>query len=1065
MHWFLALIFALWPLVAGAQSDDDKGYLVQFLESRLSDAGRRVTIDGFAGALSSRATFDRLQIADAAGVWITIDKGAISWNRAALLSGRLEIAELSAADIQLARWPQTGGATFEAGTGFSLPDLPVSVSIGKISADRLTIGAPILGQEAQVSLSGAATLEGGAATATAEMARIDGAKGALSLDAAFDNATRTARIALSVSEGPNGIAATLLNLPDRPALDLSAQGDGPIDNFATKVTLATDGAPRLSGTVTTRQTADARQFALTLAGDVRPLLAPDFRAFFGDDLSLEAEGKHHDDGRIDLQRLVLEAGGVAVSGRLGLAGDRTPTTAALTVRLGLPDNSRVRLPSPGASTFARAGLLRLRFDRSRGPDWTIDGTLEGYRRGGTSVAMLSLAGQGKFLIDGGRSRFSGAADIAANGIEARDPALAQALGKSLSGHVGFDWAEGQPLALSDLNLVSDDAALTGDLSVTSDGLNPKLSGNVRLTTPDLRRFSALFGYPLAGASQVDLSGELSPLSGAFDVTATMENRDLDIGLPLADKLLKGASQLRLSALRDGAGLAIRSLDLESARLTVRAKGQLTSAGQTAKADLSLTEAADLLPVLSGPLALSATIGGPAAAPTVDARIKGAAGLDAQLTGTFARDFSAVDLAIAGAGDASILNERISPRSAAGQMRFDLILKGAPSVDRLTGHIDGRGLRIASPREQIAIIDTDLGADLSQGKMRLAGQGKLAAGGAFTVDGSLDLSGPFDAALRIALSRAHFKRTNQFSTIATGSLSLDGPLFSGALLGGDLTLEQTEIPVSQAAFGETTPPVIRHLAEPAEVRETRARAGYDDRPSASAAFLRLDLMVHAPSQVHVRGRGLDAELGGDMRLRGTTQDVRPEGRFDLLRGRLNLFGKRFTLSTGRVQLVGSLIPLIDFSASSDRFGVTTTITISGPVTQPEIHFASSSGVPEEEVISEMLFGTGLQKISAFQLAQLAGAIATLTGNGSDTVVTRLRTKFGLDDLDIVASDTGDAAVKAGKYLSPKLYSETSIDSQGKSTIDLTLDVTRDLSVKGAVGSDGTTGAGIFYSKDY
>ena len=42
------------PAMAWAQ-EDDRDYLTAFLEDTLSDAGRTVTVTGFAGALSSQA--------------------------------------------------------------------------------------------------------------------------------------------------------------------------------------------------------------------------------------------------------------------------------------------------------------------------------------------------------------------------------------------------------------------------------------------------------------------------------------------------------------------------------------------------------------------------------------------------------------------------------------------------------------------------------------------------------------------------------------------------------------------------------------------------------------------------------------------------------------------------------------------------------------------------------------------------------------------------------------------------------------------------------------------------
>ena len=115
---WLILFAILFPLSVLAQSaaeisqqeSDDRGFLTRLLERNLSSAGREVVIDGFQGALSSRATFDRITIADADGVWLTLNDGAIQWNRSALLRGRIEIAEMSAGEILLPRLPVSEAA-------------------------------------------------------------------------------------------------------------------------------------------------------------------------------------------------------------------------------------------------------------------------------------------------------------------------------------------------------------------------------------------------------------------------------------------------------------------------------------------------------------------------------------------------------------------------------------------------------------------------------------------------------------------------------------------------------------------------------------------------------------------------------------------------------------------------------------------------------------------------------------------------------------------------------------------------------------------------------------------
>src|SRR5690606_25411231 len=74
-----ALCLALLLPGAALAQEDDRGYLTAFLEDNLSGAGRKVTITGFAGALSSRATITKLEIADVAVIWFTLDGVVLYW--------------------------------------------------------------------------------------------------------------------------------------------------------------------------------------------------------------------------------------------------------------------------------------------------------------------------------------------------------------------------------------------------------------------------------------------------------------------------------------------------------------------------------------------------------------------------------------------------------------------------------------------------------------------------------------------------------------------------------------------------------------------------------------------------------------------------------------------------------------------------------------------------------------------------------------------------------------------------------------------------------------------------
>ena len=160
-----------------------------------------------------------------------------------------------------------------------------------------------------------------------------------------------------------------------------------------------------------------------------------------------------------------------------------------------------------------------------------------------------------------------------------------------------------------------------------------------------------------------------------------------------------------------------------------------------------------------------------------------------------------------------------------------------------------------------------------------------------------------------------------------------------------------------------------------------------------------------------------------------------------------------------------MPFIRIAASTESDGVTSSVLIEGLVNDPTVSFTSSPQLPQEEVLSRLLFGRGLETLSAFQAAQLAGAVASLAGKGGEGIVAKLRKGFGLDDLDVRTADDGTASLRAGKYIARNVYSEIEVDQDGKSQIQLNLDVTDSVTLRGRASSDGTTGIGIVLEKDY
>ncbi|RKF14056.1 translocation/assembly module TamB [Roseovarius spongiae] len=634
----MALLIACLPVLAAAQtSEDDKGFLTRLLENSLGGEGRDVDITGFRGAFSSEATVEKITIADEKGVWLTMTGLVLDWDRSALLSGRIQVETLSAKTITVARAPEPvdDGLPAPEATPFKLPDLPVSVVIDTLEAERITLGAPLLGEEVHLSLTASASLAGGDAEVDLTSERLDGGEGVFKFAGSFEEASEMLALDLRLDEGENGIAARLLDLPGKPSVTLSLKGDGPLDDFAARLNLSTNGQERLAGKIGLAAAGDdgagtARRFTATLGGDVTALFAPQFRDFFGEDVALDVAGVRAADGALDLSELSLEAQQLTLDGEVALNAALWPTRIDLA--LDLSGEDAVLLPLPGPPTRLQSAALDITYAADQSNDWTAKGRVTGFDRAGVQVDDLTLDAGG--ILEGDADtvgRVTADVRFAAGGIALADPALADAVGREAEGAFKLSYTKGEPLLLSDLDLRNVSAHLTGKARVNDLQSGFKTIFDTQLTTSDLSRFSALAGRPLGGSAQLTLAGD-AMLGGQFDITLTGTAEDLALDQPQADALLSGRTELTVKARRDTAGTFIDKAVIENPQLSMTADARLATDDSEVSFALRIAEFGEIDPRLPGPLTAEGQAVQDARGWNVDISAEGPLDARAEITG-------------------------------------------------------------------------------------------------------------------------------------------------------------------------------------------------------------------------------------------------------------------------------------------------------------------------------------------------------------------------------------------------------------------------------------------------
>ncbi|MCP1200394.1 translocation/assembly module TamB domain-containing protein [Notoacmeibacter sp. MSK16QG-6] len=669
---------------------------------------------------------------------------------------------------------------------------------------------------------------------------------------------------------------------------------------------------------------------------------------------------------------------------------------------------------------------------------------------------------------------------------------------------------------------TDGRSLDVDATLTnSQGVNATINGAVPLGSEgrlDLKVDLNAVPLELANTVRPDLEAD-GTISGTATVTGNLSNPNVNFrlagnGVTVAQLRQNGVAPLSIQANGEtnGQTLTIDANATNSQGVRLAANGTVPLGGEGALAvnidvnavPLSLANSVRPDLGLSGTLTGSARVTGSLSSPNADFQLSvpnldaaalqgfgplsvdtqgrfanqavqlnrlnigGRDGIALSASGTIPLSEGGLNVSFDGSAPLSAANRFLGDRGTtlAGSVRFSGRATGALADPNIAISVDTGGASLFDPQTNTRLTNINISASATRQQVVLqSASANLASGGSVAASGTIGLTNGLPANITIRLNQARYADGKFIAATVNGTISITGSLANDPLIAGNIDVVRAEITVPDSFGSSVDIQAVNHINAPADVRATLARAfpgsgGSIPEPAARPSVPRLDITLNAPNQIFVRGRGLDAELGGRLRLTGSTRDIQPVGGFELIRGRLAILGKRITFERGTITFVGDLNPYLNFVASSDADGTTIFIRVQGTVDDLDISFSSDSQLPEDEALALLIFGRGLDQLSPLQLAQLAAAAAELAGNGP-SVLSGVRQAAGLDNLDIVTDSEGNVAARAGTYVSENVYVGVEAGSESKVTINL--DVTEEITVRGAVGTESSVG--VFYEKDY
>lgn len=938
-----------------------------------------------------------------------------------------------AAFAALAGRPLAGGVSLTAdgqflggdGVNVTVSGTATDLDPGEATVARLIRGTTQFGGAVTYDRNGTVTITDGSVTASAFST---GGRFAYGPDTFGGSLKGTIADLASLADASSGAAtfsAEVSGTPDRPAIDATiAIADGQLLDQAVKdSTVRFQGGPVDQGW----------QGALTLAG-----------SFAGKPLTGRAEASlDTGSGALALPSVDVDIGGNRITGGI------TRTSSGLL-------SGSLAVDAPNVQTLAAFLLMQAT---------------------GTGQADI------RFTPDGDRQAV--AVDFTGNDLDVAGVAAGQVSGKvTIADALGTPMVNGtanaRQVRIGDLFLDTADATARVDGGATIftgsiSGQELALTGAGRLSNDGNGQVVAIdrlngtgFGFPidLSAPATVRVADGRTSLSG------------VRLALGGGRVTVEGAvsPDLNLTATFDGvnASVANRFSPGLGAQGTVSGRATVTGTpatpviawnGNWSGMSVAATRASGL-PGLAVTARGSATL----TSTTIDATLNGA-GLSLAIAGSVPFAGNGLNVTARGTAPLALMGATAARElRLGGNARLDIAVTGSTASPVISGTADladatfvdvGTGFGIAGTSGRIRFNGTNATIE------RLSG--RLAQGGQVTASGTvaIDTAAGFPPNLTIAVRNGRYSDGRMVNSVFSADLTVNGPLLGNGTVAGRIDLGRTEILLPDRFGGSAAAIDVTHRrTEPGFVPPRLPESASGSGRSSSGGSLRLDIAVNGRN-VLVRGFGIDAEFGGSVRIAGTTGTPDVVGAFTLVRGRFEMIGRRFDFTSGRLTFSGDLIPIVDFAATTSTARGTVNLSVTGPATDPKINFTSNPSLPEEEIISALLFNQGVGSLSPVQAAQLVDAVAQLSGAVArgDGIFDRIRRATGLNDLDIRQNASGGTTVGVGARISDRVRLGVEQDSQAGGRVSIDIDLTKNLKATASTGQNGSSKVGITYEREY
>jgi translocation and assembly module TamB len=189
---------------------------------------------------------------------------------------------------------------------------------------------------------------------------------------------------------------------------------------------------------------------------------------------------------------------------------------------------------------------------------------------------------------------------------------------------------------------------------------------------------------------------------------------------------------------------------------------------------------------------------------------------------------------------------------------------------------------------------------------------------------------------------------------------------------------------------------------------------------------------------IKGWGVESTWRGALNFKGTLKEPALVGKLKVGQGEFNLFGPKFKITNGEIIFSEEqkMTPVLAVRAESKAQDLNAIISVNGPASSPKFALTSQPDLPQDEILSRLLFKEGTANLSPYQALKLANIIGKFNGAPLPLLgqFEQIASTLGFDSFEIDANAKQGASpiVKFGKRLTDTIKATVEEDVEKRKT---------------------------------